>query len=360
MKGKRVLLAEILMLSIALSVPLTAMGAPVTFSGAGPDTASILAVVNAFRNALGPLNANVVGSFNSGRREINWDGVPDLFSAPNNLPANFFNLNSPRGAVFSTAGTGFQVSANSINPTFTLVRFGNINPAYPSIFTTFSPQRLFTALGSNVLDVNFFVAGSNTAATVSGFGAVFTDVDQPNSTSIEFFDAQGMSLGVFFAPPANNGLSFIGVIFNAGERIARVRITSGNAALSSSANDDISTDVVAMDDFIYGEPSAALVSPGGGAFTCLQDDSSRSILQINTTTGAFQFTSCTGVTFGGSGTVRTKGCVVTLEGNLPTGRVVARVDTCVGKGSAGVQVFSSGGSFTITDRDTTNNTCTCP
>ena len=53
------------------------------------------------------------GLFGGVRREINWDAVPDAFSAPNNLPANFFNVNSPRGAVFSTGGTGFQLSANA-------------------------------------------------------------------------------------------------------------------------------------------------------------------------------------------------------------------------------------------------------
>src|SRR5437867_10363204 len=163
----------------------TALAAAVTFSGTGANAASLQTTVDAYRTALGTLNANVAGSFPSGRREINWDGVPDALAAPNNLPANFFNVNSPRGVVFSTPGTGFQVSANAgVAP----VRFDNINPTYSSIFQTFSPQRLFTALGSNVLDVNFFVPGSTTPATVSGFGAVFTDVDLPNVTSIQYFD----------------------------------------------------------------------------------------------------------------------------------------------------------------------------
>jgi hypothetical protein len=71
-------------------------------------------------------------------------------------------------------GTGFQVSGNAgVAP----VRFDNINPTYSSVFQTFSPQRLFTAVGSNILDVNFFVAGTNTPASVSGFGSIFTDVD---------------------------------------------------------------------------------------------------------------------------------------------------------------------------------------
>jgi len=102
--------------------------------------------------------------------------VLDAFAAPNKLPADFFNVNSPRGVVFTTAGTGFQVSANAINSTGTPILFGNINPTYPSLFQVFSPQKLFTAIGSNVLDVEFFVAGSNTPALTRGFGSVFTNV----------------------------------------------------------------------------------------------------------------------------------------------------------------------------------------
>ena len=81
----------------------------ITFSAAGANAAGIQGTVDAFRANLGTLNPNVVGSFGSGRREINWDGVPNTLAAPNNLPANFFNVNSPRGVVFSTPGTGFQV-----------------------------------------------------------------------------------------------------------------------------------------------------------------------------------------------------------------------------------------------------------
>lgn len=166
-----------------------AQASPVTFSAAGANSASIQPAVNDFRSALGTLNPNTPGSVGSGRREINWDGVPDAFAAPNNLPANFFNANSPRGVVFSTPGTGFQVSADDSNPTSTPVQFGNIEPSYPSVFEPFSPQRLFTALGSNVVDVNFFDPGSATAALTRGFGAVFSDVDIANTTKLEFFDA---------------------------------------------------------------------------------------------------------------------------------------------------------------------------
>src|SRR2546421_10425072 len=185
-------LVRLLLAVLAMPAYPLAQASAILFSASGPNPAGIQATVDAFRTSLGTLNPNVPGSFSSGRREINWDGVPDALSAPNNLPANFFNVNSPRGVVFSTGGSGFQVSANAgVAP----IEFDNINPTYSSIFQTFSPQRLFTALGSNILDVNFFVPGSNTPATVSGFGAVFTDVDLLNITSIQYFDANNASLG---------------------------------------------------------------------------------------------------------------------------------------------------------------------
>ena len=152
--------------SIAVSpVAQASGGAPAVNvqQAAGTSAAAIQSAVDAYRADLGALNPNVAGSFGSGRREINWDGVPDAFAAPNLMPADFFNVNSPRGAVFATAGSGFQVSANAgVAP----IEFDNINPTYSSLFTIFSPQRLFTALDSKRLTVQFFEPGSTTPATI--------------------------------------------------------------------------------------------------------------------------------------------------------------------------------------------------
>src|SRR5262245_24508356 len=239
--------------SLFLSVP-ALNAAPVVFEASGADAPEIQASVDDFRAFLGPLNPNVAGSFPSGRREINWDGVPDAFSAPNLLPSNFFNSNSPRGAVFFTPGAGFQVSADNDNPTNTPPLFGNLHPALGQIFSVFSPQRLFTALDSTVTETLFFVPGSSTGATVSGFGAVFTDVNRAGSTKIELFDAGGrllFSRSVLPGPTSRGSLSFLGVGFDAGERVFMARITSGNRIPRTPARD-----VVVMDDFIYAEPQA--------------------------------------------------------------------------------------------------------
>jgi hypothetical protein len=226
--------------------------------GSGANTAAIQSAVDTFRADLGgALNPNVAGSLPTGRREINWDGVPDNLSAPNTMPGNFFNVNSPRGVLLSTPGSGFEVSANAVNPTNTPVRFGDINAQFPSKFTVFSPQRLFTALGSNIVDVNFVVPGSNIPATVSGFGSVFTDVDLANTTSIQYFSANNTSLGTFFVPTAPLGLSFLGVS-GFSEPVAHVRITNGNGPLTGAAQ---GSDSVVMDDFIYGEPQTSVPEP---------------------------------------------------------------------------------------------------
>jgi hypothetical protein len=257
--GARATLVAAITALVALATAATASAEPLVRSAAGAGPGAIQDTVNQFRADLGGgLNPNEATTFEGGRREINWDGVPDQFSAPNQLPADFFNVNSPRGVVFSTPGAGFQVSAN--NASGVPVRFGNINANYPNIFRTFSAERLFTALNSTETNVDFFQAGTTTPATVNGFGAVFTDVDISGPTRIEYFDSAGRSLGSYPVPATggNQTLSFLGVSFTENERVATVKITSGDEVLAAGNNND---DLVVMDDFIYGEPRAVPPPP---------------------------------------------------------------------------------------------------
>jgi hypothetical protein len=242
---------------------------PIVFQAAGPTAASIQSAVDEFRAALGDPNGNDAGPLPGGRREINWDGaVPgtNTTTAPV-TPFNVF-LNT-RGAQFTTPGTGLSQAPPSGGPQGGLAVLFN-NPTYATAFSTFSPLRLFTPVGSNITEALFFIPGTNggTPATVSGFGAVFTDVDEPDgsgpgkkrgnrgaSTLIEYFGADGELLFSNFVPasPGDGSLSFFGILFS-DARIARVRITSGDTA--PGPDDDDKHDIVVMDDFIYGEPQA--------------------------------------------------------------------------------------------------------
>jgi hypothetical protein len=226
----------------------------ITAAGAAPD--DIRAKVEEYRQLLGtPDNGGIPGTQPAGHRSINWDGLPDELSAPNIYAPDFFNDTQPpraRGAILATPGEGLVVSADSDNPAGASPRFGHINDSYSNIFTAFSGERMFSPIGSNIVDLTFYVPGTQTPAVVRGFGAVYADVDTDH-TAFEYFDAQGNSLGTFATPIADNGLSFLGVAF-AEPVVHRVRIAYGTAALGP--NDGPENDVAVMDDFIYGEPQA--------------------------------------------------------------------------------------------------------
>jgi hypothetical protein len=94
---------------------------------------------------------------------------------------------------------------------------------------------------------------------------------------------------------------------------------------------------------------------------CLQDESNGNVMQINSTTGDYQFTNCSfsGFTVSGRGTVLVKGSQMTLEDNLTDRQLLVKVDNGVNKGIASLRVFAQGTTLTIQDRDTTNNVCPC-
>jgi hypothetical protein len=245
--------------------------APVVFQAAGPTAASIQSSVDAFRAVPGfeTNNGNNPGPLQNGRREINWDGGnPNVLDTT--APVTPFNVfRNTRGSQFTTPGLGLSQAPPSGGPQGGLAVLFN-NPTYATIFRTFSPSRLFTPVGSNITEALFFIPGTNglQPATVRGFGAVFTDVDQPDgdgpgvkrgnrnaSTLVEYFGADGDLLFSSFvaASPGDGNLSFLGIVFD-DARIARVRIHTGDVA--PGPNDDDHHDIVMMDDFIYGEPQA--------------------------------------------------------------------------------------------------------
>ena len=112
---------------VLLSITSFAAAAAVTRIAVGANAAAIQATVDLFRADLGGVNNGVGSSLTTGRREINWDGVPDAQSAPNILPFDFFNTTSPRGAVFESIGNiagqhAFRVSTNAASGTAVRLR----------------------------------------------------------------------------------------------------------------------------------------------------------------------------------------------------------------------------------------------
>jgi hypothetical protein len=215
-------------------------------------TGDITAAVNDFRALLGPPNT-AAGEQPTGRREITWDGAgANPFDNRNDFPPDFFNTTVKAGAVFTTAGTGFRNDSTS---------FVDVNPTYAAQFSFFSPNKIFSPVGSNVLDVLLRVAGQPTPAVVRGFGVVFSDVDVANTTTVQLFAQDGSSLGTLTAPVRSDakGLSFVGVSYDQ-PVIARARITLGSGALGANVNDVSAggtADLVVLDNIVYGEPKKA-------------------------------------------------------------------------------------------------------
>jgi hypothetical protein len=120
-------------------------------------------------------------------------------------------------------------------------------------------------------------------------------------------------------------------------------------AIGGGVNDEIDADIVLV----------RYNGDGSNFDLCLQDDSTGSIIQINSTTGDYQFANCGGIAIGGTGTINKKGGTYTLQHNSSDRRVTARIDTGANRGSATVTLFSAGGVFTIIDKNTANNSCAC-
>ncbi len=243
------------------------------FGGAG--AAGATTARDAFRTALGTDNGGGAAT-NSGRREIGWDGVR-LDGTDNNnnttvivkdkitgIPANRFQI---RGVLFkevtAVSGDGF-VSANS-----------TVTGQFPA----FSPANTFAAIGSNQMEMSFVLVSAATTtpvpAATRGFGVIFADVEQANSSSIEYFNGS-VSLGKFFVPPSASGeAQFLGVRFSS-PIVTRVVITAGTARIFSFSNGAVTpgpaenlaqnVDLAVTDDFIIEEPVTTLAGVSAASY----------------------------------------------------------------------------------------------
>lgn len=223
---------------------------------AAGDSAAIIGTINQFRAVLGDSLNNAPGK-TSGRREVNWDGVPANFTNNNDFPLDFFNNTDPagpngrkRGLVYLATGSPIRLDSSS---------FSEIDPSYSEEFSPFSKKKALISATSNASEIAFKVAGTSTYAFVKGFGIIFNDVDQDKSTSLQFYEDEKL-LGEYFAPVRNDkgSFSFLGVEFP-DNKVTRIKIISGNAVLALGQKDVTaggSKDLVVYDDFFYSEPQS--------------------------------------------------------------------------------------------------------
>jgi hypothetical protein len=253
-------------------------GPPQLFSGAGPSGATN--AMSDFAAAIGGVNNGTApGPRSGGFRSINWDGVKLdgtdfagdttlIFSNTVGIPVNRFqNSGAGLGAVYAVSGNGLT----------------GVNPSVSGEFPAFSTPNIFAPFNNNAVDVNFVIpSGAATTppatipvpAGVSGFGAIFLNVELANKSSIEYFNGS-TSLGKFFVPVGSFGQAeFLGVLFK-NPVVTRVRLTLGTAPIfnfdgtSSTAgqSDDpgAGVNLVAADNFVFSEPALTTVKPTAGS-----------------------------------------------------------------------------------------------
>jgi hypothetical protein len=222
----------------------------VEITRAAGDSSAVVGKVNEFRNHAG-LTLNIVPAAPaSGRREINWDGVPADLISPLLFPANFFNATDAaapdgrkRGLVYTPADAALLISDKN---------FSEIDTGFRRQFAPFSKAKLFSAKGTITSEIRFLVPGTNIPAYVTSFGLIFSDVDNADATAVAIYEGDKL-IGTVKAQAADKKFSFVGLHTHRA-RITRIKITSGNTILSAGVQDGATRDIVVMDDFIYNEP----------------------------------------------------------------------------------------------------------
>ncbi|WP_051246492.1 hypothetical protein [Nocardioides halotolerans] len=205
-----------------------------TTQGDGANGFILQATVNAFRNQLGDAQA---------RQEITWDDVPEAAADPHVLPADYYNTVQPRGLVF-TGPADIRVSSDGSGPT--AEEFGDLGLFPDTHFQPFSFLRLMSPVDEPIAQVAFRVAGTNTPAPTSAFGAVFAD---PGTAGFLIpRAANGDPLGLYVPPAHDDGLSFYGLRFPA--PVIHSMSVAGNWVNGVQAT--------AFDNFVYADPGFRL------------------------------------------------------------------------------------------------------
>ncbi len=273
MKNTFAIIRNFLLGSLALLVISTsAFAAPVIRKASGANTYDLSLTMAYFRQDLGGTINPAGNSYTSGRREIDWEDYQYVLGygdGPAQFPYEYYNKIKPLGVVFNTAYdpsnlvTTMNVSSPSqYNPGY--VQFKRTDLTYGALFKPFSGTKMFASLINTRFEATFCIPGTNIPATVKGFGAVLTDVE--DYAYMTFYDEAGKIIHgeSVAASPVSDSYSFVGVSFPDGTRIARVDIQLGRTPIYESTGGtgyECSTptckiDYVAMDNVIFGEPRA--------------------------------------------------------------------------------------------------------
>ena len=233
----------------------------------------------------------------------------------------------------------------------------------------------------NTADTATYLPASNTniAGRIDYSGDVdFFQVDVPYGTDSVVIRVSNLALGIqpLLRIYNSDGTTLLsqGDLSNAATPAGYVALQVDNVSGATIYAAVSSTTTSGSYDISAGPAVASDAAPQTFDI-CLQDDRSHSFLQIDSGTGDYKFTSCTDAfTLSGTGTVKTKGSVVTLT-DKKTDRTltvavttvkkkVGKITTTLTKGTASLTVVTQAKpkktkTYKISDKNTADNTCAC-
>jgi 6-phosphogluconolactonase (cycloisomerase 2 family) len=286
--------------------------------------------------------------------------APDGTPIP--APGSPFHIGAISSADFNCSGD-LLFAAETGGPTrvhvFRVANDGGLSPipGSPFVGPGASSESLVLSPDERHLFVNSIGNNSVIAFSVAVNGSLSLVSGSPFPTGIEGFEHAPTQVAInetgTFLSVSNRGGTVPGVPGS-----VSVFSVASNGVLTLAAGSPFSTgqpgDLISLTAY---PPKTCLPTPSFDI--CIQDDSNGSLIKINSISGEYRFMTCSGFNLEGIGTLITKGGIITLQHYAGDRRVLARIDTGVNRGTASVQTFSPSSTFTISDRNTGNNSCAC-
>lgn len=334
--------SDITVFSIAANGALTTVaGSPFAAGGLSPDGIKVAANGQFLSVAL--VVSDAIGMFTIAANGVLTPVLGSPFPSPADGVVAGVEINCASSFLYAAQANddGTNIDVFSISPTgaLTLVQTSNnLGVGNNSNVGVLSPNDQFLFVSnqnSNSLTV-FNVAANGTLSLVAGS---------------PFFGTGGRPCGI----ATNAAGTFLFTANNDTSTVSSFSI-AGNGALTL------------VGSLGTGQPGfsglqSLAVFPGKSCSAvfdvCLQDDSNPSIVFLgDSQTGAYKFC-CGGTVFAGVALVTRRGGIVTFQDNSAGRRVLATDDESVHVGRASLQSPPGSIKCTITDRNTTNNSCAC-
>ena len=245
--------------AIAATAPAASAPADATVKKVVRGAGDIRPAVQRFRALLGPDNGGGPGGRAGGRREINWDGVPDELASPNRYPSDFFNARDGAARARRRAHhPGRRPCASAPTPTTPPARRrGSATSTRPTPASSRPSARSGCSRRSAATSSNltFRVPGTGAAGASCAASAPSTRASTGARTRRSSTSTAPGARSARFAVPVGARRALVPRAWSSPPRSSR-GCASSTAAARSGPDDGGAVDAAVMDDFIYGEPVA--------------------------------------------------------------------------------------------------------